>query len=114
MSRRDLSRIVDGTHIEIDVDLVGNVVCTRRRDHLHRFLPRSRPRQRPRPARQRLNRHLQPASPGSGTTVPEPATLALPAPALATTWAGPGALPPQELTPAPAHARRASSPRSAG
>jgi hypothetical protein len=77
----DLSRIVDGTHIEIDVDLVGNVFAPSGETIATAFFRDPAHANDPDPLAGASTATFETASPGN--PVPEPATLALLAPALA-------------------------------
>jgi len=77
----DLSRIVDGTHIEIDVDLVGNVFAPGGETIATAFFRDPVHANDPDPLAGASTSTFETASPGN--PIPEPATLALLTPALA-------------------------------
>ena len=81
----DLSRIVDGTHIEIDVTLTGNVFAPGGETIASAFFRDPAHANDPDPLAGASTVTFASASPGP---VPEPPTLALLGLALAATWAG--------------------------
>jgi hypothetical protein len=86
----DLSQIVDGTHIEIDVELSGNVFAPGGETIATAFLRDPAHINDPNPLAGASTVTFETASPGPGNPVPEPTTVALLAPALAATWAALG------------------------
>ena len=83
----DLSQIVDGTHIEIDVILTGNVFAPGGETIATAFLRDPAHVNDPDPLAGISTVTFETASPGPGNPVPEPATLTLLVAALAATWA---------------------------
>ena len=84
----DLSRIVDGTQIVIDVDLTGNVFAPGGETIATAFFRDPAHANDPDPLAGASTVTFETASPGN--PVPEPATLALLVPTLAATWAALG------------------------